>query len=66
MSRHTPARIEMVARAIWGEDASEAGDADEIVSCGVPNWQLCTEDAVRILDALSAAGALVPEPDADG
>jgi hypothetical protein len=53
-------RAEVIARAVWGKDIG-AGTADDVVSCGVPNWQLCLPDAAAILAALDAAGlAVVP------
>ncbi len=51
---------DVIARAVWGTDIG-AGAADDVVSCGVPNWQLCLPDADAILAALDAAGlAVVP------
>jgi hypothetical protein len=49
---------EVIARAVWGKDIG-AGTADDVVSCGVPNWQLCLPDADAILAALDAAGLVV-------
>jgi hypothetical protein len=49
---------EVIARAVWGTDIGAGAPAD-VVSCGVPNWQLCLPDADAILAALDAAGKVV-------
>jgi hypothetical protein len=49
---------EVIARVVWGADVG-AGTADEVVSCGVPNWQLCLSEADAILAALDKAGKVV-------
>jgi hypothetical protein len=58
MTHHPDALVEAVARAVWGSDIG-AGDADEVVSDGKHNWQLCTDDAKRILAAIAAQGLVV-------